>query len=85
MACRRTYYSLTRSQPASETPRSKQPWIYDLRTNKHCMLKTNPLKPKDLDEFVACYVGANPADAVSDAHLGPAVGLKPDLQGPLKP
>jgi type I restriction enzyme M protein len=40
---------------ASETPWTKQLWIYDLRTNKHFTLKTNPLQRKDLDEFVKCY------------------------------
>ena len=30
-------------------------WVYDLRTNMHFTLKTNPLKRSDLDEFVACY------------------------------
>ena len=30
-------------------------WVYDLRTNMHFTLKTNPLKRADLDEFVACY------------------------------
>ena len=42
-------------KPASETPWTKKLWIYDLRTNKHFTLKTNPLKRADLDEFVACY------------------------------
>jgi type I restriction enzyme M protein len=42
-------------KPASETPWTKKLWIYDLRTNKHFTLKTNPLKPEDLDEFVQCY------------------------------
>ena len=44
---------------ASETPWTKQLWIYDLRTNKHFTLKTNPLQRKDLDEFVECYNAAN--------------------------
>ena len=44
---------------ASETPWTKQLWIYDLRTNMHFTLKTNPLKRADLDEFVACYHPAN--------------------------
>ena len=34
-------------------------WIYDLRTNKHFTLKTNPLKREDLDEFVKVYNPAN--------------------------
>src|SRR5437899_7974022 len=44
---------------ASETPWSKKLWIYDLRTNKHFTLKTDPLKREDLDEFVTCYNPAN--------------------------
>ena len=42
-------------KPASETPWTKKLWIYDLRTNKHFTLKTDPLQRKDLDEFVQCY------------------------------
>ena len=42
-------------KPASETPWTKKLWIYDLRTNMHFTLKTNPLKGEDLDEFVKCY------------------------------
>ena len=46
-------------KPASETPWTKKLWIYDLRTNKHFTLKTDPLKREDLDEFVECYNPAN--------------------------
>ena len=46
-------------KPASETPWTKTLWIYDLRTNMHFTLKTNPLKRADLDEFVSCYHPAN--------------------------
>ena len=46
-------------KPASETPWTRKLWIYDLRTNKHFTLKTNPLKRADLDEFVALYHPAN--------------------------
>ncbi len=42
-------------KPASETPWTKTLWIYDLRTNQHFTLKTNPLKRNDLDDFVKCY------------------------------
>ncbi len=34
---------------------NKKLWIYDLRTNLHFTLRTNPLKSSDLDEFVDCY------------------------------
>ena len=46
-------------KPASETPWTKTLWIYDLRTNQHFTLKTNPLKRDDLDDFVRCYNPAN--------------------------
>jgi type I restriction enzyme M protein len=42
-------------KPASETPWTKKLWIYDLRTNKHFTLKTNPMRVEDLTEFVALY------------------------------
>jgi type I restriction enzyme M protein len=42
-------------KPASQTPWTKQLWIYDLRTNMDFTLKTNPLSRADLDDFVACY------------------------------
>jgi len=42
-------------KPASETPWTRKLWIYDLRTNMHFTLKTDPLKREDLDEFVKCY------------------------------
>ena len=45
--------------PAGETPWTKRLWIYDLRTNMHFTLKTNPLKREDLDEFVKCYHAEN--------------------------
>jgi len=49
-------------KPASETPWTRKLWIYDLRTNKHFTLKTNPLKREDLDEFVRLYNPANRHD-----------------------
>ncbi len=46
-------------KPASATPWTNQLWVYDLRTNQHFTLKTNPLARPDLDDFVARF---NPAD-----------------------
>ena len=42
-------------KPASETPWTRELWIYDLRTNMHFTLKTNPLKYEDLKDFIQCY------------------------------
>ena len=42
-------------KPGSDTPWTKDLWIYDLRTNQHFTLKTNPLSRADLDDFVECY------------------------------
>ena len=52
-------------KPASETPWTKQLWIYDLRTNMNFTLKTRPLVREDLDEFVACYHPANRHERVA--------------------
>jgi type I restriction enzyme M protein len=46
-------------KPACKTPWTKQLWIYDLRTNQHFTLKTNPLKRDHLDEFVRLYEADN--------------------------
>lgn len=43
------------AKPASETPWTKELWIYDFRTNQHFTLKEHPLKRSDLDGFVAAY------------------------------
>ena len=42
-------------KPASEKPWTEKLWIYDLRTNKHFTLKTNPLGYNDLQDFIGCY------------------------------
>ena len=42
-------------KPASETPWTKELWVYDLRTNQHFTLKQNPLRHEHLDDFVAAY------------------------------
>ena len=48
-----------RTSPHDASASTTPLWIYDLRTNKHFTLKTNPLKRSDLDEFVALYNPAN--------------------------
>ena len=40
---------------ASERPWTERLWIYDLRTNQHFTLKTNPLRPAHLEDFIKCY------------------------------
>ncbi len=46
-------------KPAAKTPWTETLWIYDLRTNMHFTLKTNPLKLEDLQDFIACYNAEN--------------------------
>ena len=52
------FFFLTANRPP-KSPGPKRFWIYDLRTNKHFTLKTNPLNREDLDEFVKCYNPSN--------------------------
>lgn len=47
---------------ASAQPQTSKLWVYDLRTNIHFTLKTNPLQRADLDEFVSCYNPSNRYD-----------------------
>ena len=49
-------------RPAREQPWTERLWIYDLRTNIHCTLKTNPLRFDDLQDFIACYNPKNRHD-----------------------
>jgi len=42
-------------KPASEKPWTEKLWIYDLRTNIHFTLKTDPLKFSDMEDFIQCY------------------------------
>ncbi len=61
-------------KPASETPWTRQLWIYDLRTNKDFSLKQKPLTRGDLDEFVACYNPANRHDRTATWSRGKSGG-----------
>jgi len=47
------------AKPVQEKPWSKKLWVYDLRTNLHFTLKTNPLKRADLEDFVKCHKPKN--------------------------
>jgi len=40
---------------ASDTPWTRELWIYDLRTNQHFTLKENPLGYEHLEDFIDCY------------------------------
>jgi type I restriction enzyme M protein len=42
-------------KPASETPWTRELWVYDLRTNMHFTLKQNPLRYEHLQDFIASY------------------------------
>jgi type I restriction enzyme M protein len=57
-------------KPASETPWTRQLWIYDLRTSKDFTLKTNPLAKEDLNEFIECYNAENRARSSQPAESG---------------
>lgn len=39
-------------QPAAKMPRTRELWVYDLRTNKNFTLRQNPIRDEDLADFV---------------------------------
>jgi type I restriction enzyme M protein len=58
-------------KPASEKPWTQALWIYDLRTNKHFTLKTNPLRYEDLQDFIQCYNSQNRFDRKGTERFKP--------------
>lgn len=56
-------------KPASETPWTRQTWIYDLRTNKHFTLKQKPLTRADLDDFVSSCNAADRSKRVESERF----------------
>jgi type I restriction enzyme M protein len=50
----------------SETPRTKDLWICDLRTNIHFTLKGSPLSDEYLEDFVAVYKAARHTRIATD-------------------
>lgn len=40
------------NRPASTMPQTRDPWVYDLRTNRRLTLKTRTLKRDDLQPFI---------------------------------
>ncbi len=51
-------------KPASETPWTKEMWVYDFRTNMHFTQKTKSLKRADLEDFVQSYCAGHRQDRV---------------------
>jgi type I restriction enzyme M protein len=51
-------------KPASETPWTKEMWVYDFRTNKHFTQKNKSLKRADLEEFVLAFSATHRASRV---------------------
>jgi type I restriction enzyme M protein len=58
-------------KPASEKPWTEKLWIYDLRTNKHFTLKTNPLRYEDLKDFIKSYNPQNRHDRKETERFKP--------------
>ena len=42
-------------KPATNTPATKELWIYDLRSNRNFSLRQNPIGLEDLTDFIRCY------------------------------
>jgi type I restriction enzyme M protein len=51
-------------KPASETPWTRELWVYDLRTNMHFTLKQNPLRLEHLQDFIVAYNAGDRSERV---------------------
>jgi len=56
-------------KPASETPWTKELWVYDLRTNQHFTLKENPLRYEHLADFIETYSADDRSNRVESERL----------------
>jgi len=56
-------------KPASETPWTRDLWVYDLRTNMHFTLKQNPLRLEHLQDFIEGYKPENRRDRVESERF----------------
>lgn len=56
-------------KPGREQAWTKKLWIYDLRTNKHFTLKTNPLREDDLQDFIVCFNPQNRHEREETEHF----------------
>jgi type I restriction enzyme M protein len=54
---------------ASETPWTRELWVFDLRTNQHFTLKQNPLRYDHLQDFVAAYAAENRSKRVESERF----------------
>ncbi|MHB1445740.1 MAG: class I SAM-dependent DNA methyltransferase [Acidimicrobiales bacterium] len=56
-------------KPASETPWTKELWVYDLRTNQHFTLKENSLRYEHLADFIETYSADDRSNRVESERL----------------
>lgn len=56
-------------KPASDTPWTKELWVYDFRTNMHFTQKTKSLKRADLEDFVQSYQAGHRRDRVESERF----------------
>ena len=57
-------------RPGAAQARTRDLWVYDLRTNKRFTLKQKPLTRAHLDGFVACYNPDNRHNPTDSARRG---------------
>ena len=58
-------------KPGREQAWTEKVWIYDLRTNQHFTLKTNPMRYEDLGDFIHCYNPDNRHQREETEHFHP--------------
>lgn len=54
---------------ATNTPATKELWIYDLRSNRSFSLRQNPIHPEDLADFIQCYRAHDISGRKETAHF----------------
>jgi type I restriction enzyme M protein len=56
-------------KPTTNTPSTKEVWVYDLRSDRNFSLRQNPIRSNDLTDFIHCYSANNLAQRKETEHF----------------
>lgn len=56
-------------KPVTNTPATKEVWVYDLRSNQNFSIRQKPIRPDDLTDFIKCYCSDAPTQRKQSSHF----------------
>ena len=56
-------------KPVTNTPATKEVWVYDLRSNQKFSIRQNQIRTEDLTDFIQCYRADDPTQRKETAQF----------------